>query len=157
MERLKPAVENEFRVKSKVTLGKGDWTKPVGDLTPLGVLQERALEQAVRDKTVMILARSHGLLDTVDFSELIASMEAENRERQAAVQRGEVVYGLVRFTLEPYYAHVMASLETGLKQKLSQHAEDPPYLERGDVESYYEAHASEWVRSRRDLFRAAAS
>lgn len=145
MERLKPSVENEFRVKSQVTLGKGDWTKPVGDLPPLGVLQERALEQAVRDKVVMILARSHGLLDTVDFSGLTASMEAENRERQAAVQRGEVVYGLVRFTLESYYAHMLVSLESGLKQKLSQHPEDLLYLERGDVESYYEAHASEWA------------
>lgn len=145
MDRLKSAVQNEFHVKSQVTLGRGDWTQPVGDLAPLRVLQERALEQAMRDKVIFILAQAQGLLDSPDFDALTASMETENRERKAAIQRGEVVYGLTRFTLEPYYAHRLASLETELKQKLSQHPEDPLYLERGDVESYYEEHASEWA------------
>lgn len=145
MDRLKSAVQNEFQVKFQVTLGKGDWTQPVGDLIPLHVLQERALEQAMRDKSVFILAQAQGLLDSPDFDSLTASMETENREREAAIRRGEVVYGLTRFTLEPYYAHRLASLETELKQMLSQHPEDPLYLERGDVESYYEEHASEWA------------
>lgn len=145
MGRLKPAVQNEFRVKYQVTLGRADWTKPVGDITPIAFLRERALEQAVRDKAVFALARTHGLLETADFAGLTAKMEAENRERKAAVQRGEVVYGLVRFTLEPYYAHVLASLKTELKRKLSENPEDPLYLERGDVESYYDEHAPEWA------------
>ncbi|MGG6313073.1 peptidyl-prolyl cis-trans isomerase [Paenibacillus macerans] len=145
MNRLQPLVQNEFHSRYGVTLGKQDWTRAIEGQLPLNVLQEKALEEALRDKAIFMLAKEEDLIDSADFSDLIHAMEAENRAREAAVRHGEVVYGLVRFTMESYYAHALTTLQTELKNKLSQSEGDPLYLERGDVESYYEEHKSEWA------------
>jgi len=144
MSRLQPAVQNEFLTRYQVTLGKKDWNRDFAGITPLDELRKKALAESLADKAVFLLAQREGLIDSANFSDLSKAMDRENQSRKEAIAKGEVVYGLEQFTLEEYYSHVLSALKTELKKKLSQSANDPLYIEGGDVAKYFQANKAEW-------------
>ncbi|MDP4098142.1 peptidyl-prolyl cis-trans isomerase [Paenibacillus sp. P96] len=145
MKRLQSQVQNEFQTQYGITLGKDDWEKEFAGRKPLRELQEKALAEIIRDKTIFILAQEAHLIDYVDFSDFLKAMEQENRNRKEAAASGEVVYGLMNFSAEPYYSHVLSSLRTALKTALSENESDPLYIERGEVEAYFDANKMDWA------------
>ncbi|MFS0725474.1 peptidyl-prolyl cis-trans isomerase [Paenibacillus sp. 1P07SE] len=145
MSQLEQSVRSEFRSKHQVSLGKADWTRSYDGVQPLQQLRQRALEASLEDKALLLLAQEQRLIDSADFSAILQRMEQENRSRAAAVARGDIVYGLQRFSPESYYPHLLTALKTGLKQALSKHEGDPLYLNREEVEAYFDAHQSEWA------------
>jgi hypothetical protein len=145
MKKLQPQVQNEFQTQHGVTLGTDDWEKEFAGKKPLRELQQQALAEILRDKTVFMLAKEAHLIDYVDFSDFLKAMEQENQNRKAAVASGEIVYGLMNFAAEPYYSHVLSSLRTALKTALSENENDPLYIERGEVEAYFQANKADWA------------
>lgn len=145
MKRLQAQVQNEFQTQYGITLRKNDWDKEFDGRKPLRVLQEKALAEIQRDKTIFILAKEEHLVDYVDYSAFLKAMEKDNQNRKAAAASGEIVYGLLNFAAEPYYSHVLSSLKTALKTALSDSESDPLYLERGEVEAYFQANKTDWA------------
>ncbi|MFF5075734.1 hypothetical protein ACFY36_01675 [Actinoplanes sp. NPDC000266] len=95
MARLAPAVLNE----------NGD----------TATLRQRALDEIKHDKTLLILAKEQGLIDSVDHDDFLASVDSENNSRAGA----DTVYGLKSFSPEEYYTHRLTDLTTALRKKLS--------------------------------------
>ncbi|MFM9279892.1 peptidyl-prolyl cis-trans isomerase [Paenibacillus jiagnxiensis] len=145
MKKLQAQVQNEFQTKYGVTLGKDDWEEEFAGRKPLRDLQAKALEEIIRDKTVFILAKEEQLIDYVDYSDFLKAMEEENQNREKAAASGEIVYGLMNFSAEPYYSHVLSALKTALKTALSENEGDPLYIERGEVEAYFQANKADWA------------
>jgi|GEM_PF-1853316 len=144
MSRLERQVRSELRSQHQWALGQGEWESERDGVQPLRLLRERALDAALQDKALLAVAEQQQLIDETDFSSIVRRMEQDNRSRAAASARGEVVYGLQRFTLASYYPHLMTALRTGVKRELSQREGDPLHLPREEVEAYFDAHRSEW-------------
>lgn len=145
MQQLRPQIQNEFQTKYHRPLGKEDWNKEFDGVTPIHQLQQQALTQSVKDKTVLIVAKQQHLIEHIDYTDIIQAMNAENKSRTEAVSRGEIVYGLTSFTPQSYYSHLLTSLRTELKKKLSQSPNDPLYVDEKDAYAYFNAHQADWT------------
>ncbi len=129
MQRLTATVQDEAR-------RTGQPAEPL--------LRQRALDQAVADKVVLLTAQQQGVLDEVGFAELMAAREDTNTGRAAALARGEVVYGLTSFDDTEFYDHLMAAVRTELGQRLSGGPGAPLVVDDAAVEAYYDRHAGDW-------------
>ncbi|GAA1636140.1 hypothetical protein [Actinoplanes couchii] len=100
----------------------------------------RALEEIKHDKTIWLLAKEQGLVESVDHADLLDAMAAENERRARTVASGGVVHGLVEFGAEEYYAHRLAELTTALRQALA------PQLPVTDAEvrAAFDADRAQW-------------
>lgn len=145
MKRLRPYVHDEFKNKYGITLSAEDWLEETGGQQPMGVLRERALDEIAKDKALFMAEHREGLISYIDFEQMLASMTEENKHRQAAVKRGEIVYGLVSFTPDIYYSHVVSSLKTELKKKLSRGEKGPLYTEESELEKAFREDKSAWA------------
>jgi hypothetical protein len=145
MRVLEPAVQNELQVARGATGAPLDWDVVVDGESGRDVLRERALDQAVADKQLLLLAQEAGLVADVDFAALTDAREAENAGRAAAVARGEVVYGLTRFGQAEYYTHTLTELRTRLRETLSAEPGDPLHVTDAEVAAAYAAAPEEWA------------
>lgn len=145
MQQLRPQVQNEFQTKYHRPLTKEDWNQAIDGVTPIDQLQQQALAQIAKDKTLLIVAKQQHLIEHIDYEDILQAMEAENKSRTEAVARGEIVYGLTSFTPQSYYSHLLTSLRTKLKQQLSQSPNDPLYINDQDAYAYFNAHQADWT------------
>ncbi len=132
MRRLAPEVQNEYQLR-------GDWTA-----TALQRLTTRALDEIWRDKTMLVLAKEHGLVKSVEHSDFLAEAAAENERRAKAIARGETVYGIAKFSPEQYYTHRLTELRTSLTQRLSAEADDPLWVTADDIRRAFDADREAW-------------
>ncbi|MVA75824.1 hypothetical protein GC722_07280 [Auraticoccus sp. F435] len=130
MQRLDVAVQDEARRTGR----------DAGEL-----LRERALEQALDDKVLLLVAQEQGIVDDVDLDALMAAREDTNSRRSAALARGDVVYGLTSFGPSEFYDHLLAAVRTELGQRLSEGPAAPLQVDDAAVEAYYDAHAEDWA------------
>lgn len=105
-----------------------------------GALSDRALDEIKHDKTVWLLAREQGLVESVDHADLIESLAEENERRARTVAGGGVVHGLVEFGAEEYYAHRLAELTTAVRQGLG----DQLSVTDAEVRAAFDADKAEW-------------
>lgn len=145
MQQLRPKIQNEFQTKYQRPLSKEDWYKKVDGTTPMDQLQQQALAQIVKDKTLLIVGKQQHLIEHIDYADIIQAMNTENKSRTEAISRGEIVYGLTSFTPQSYYSHLLTSLRTELKKKLSQSPNDPLYIDNKDAYAYFNAHQADWT------------
>ncbi|WP_162931171.1 peptidyl-prolyl cis-trans isomerase [Streptomyces sporangiiformans] len=143
MRRLAPTVQNELRNKYHLR-GATDWNAKAGDKTALQRLKTRALDEIWRDKTTLVLAKEHGLIDSVDHADFLAELAEENESRAKAIAAGRTVYGVARFSPEEYYTHRLTELTTSLKKRLSADAGDPLRVTDADVRRAFDADRDDW-------------
>jgi hypothetical protein len=132
MRRLAPVVQNELR--------SVDWAGEDARQR----LATRALDEIWRYKTTLVLAKEHGLVDSVDHADFLADLAAENERRAKAVARGETVYGLTEFSPDQYYSHRLTGLTTTLKQRLSEGPGAPLRVTDIDVRRAFDADRHAW-------------
>jgi len=94
------------------------WEQKVEGVSPLEMLKRLALEKAVRCKIQQILALEKGLVDQIDFDEIISKMAVENIRRKEKVENNEVVYGQIEFTERTFFAHEFDKMILKLKPEL---------------------------------------
>lgn len=75
----------------------GFWHQQFQGEVPGERLLAAAIEEAVRMKVELQLARQHGVVSEISYRALLQEMEKENERREAAIARGEAVYGPSRF------------------------------------------------------------
>jgi len=117
MGRLAPTVQNELRNAHDLR-GAIDWNTRIGDTTALRRLASRALDEIRRDKTLLVLAKEQGLVESVDHADFLDELADENAARADAVAAGKTVYGVTEFSPEEYYTHRLAEITTSLKDRL---------------------------------------
>ncbi|XVU28018.1 peptidylprolyl isomerase [Actinoplanes sp. CA-054009] len=102
-------------------------------------LRQRALDEIKHDKTLLILAKEQGLIDSVDHADFLASVDAENKSRAGA----DTVYGLKNFSPEEYYTHRLTDLTTALEKKLSATG-GPLAVTEAETRKAFDADPSKW-------------
>ncbi|MCT2582085.1 peptidyl-prolyl cis-trans isomerase [Actinophytocola gossypii] len=140
MERLAPTVRNELRDAGDTF----DWNQRAGDTTALRVLADRALEEIRRDKTLLVLARDQGLVDSVDHTAFLDELADENDARAEAVAAGKTVYGVTEFSPEEFYTKRLAELATSLKDRLSANPGDPLHVTDAEVRHEFDTNRADW-------------
>lgn len=99
--------------------GKQFWSADYGGEVPAAMAKEQALQEAVRQRIILNLAKAHGLIQGSSYRDVLAEMARENERRQAAVQAGRPIYGPVQFDENVFVDFYMNKVLIGLKEKLS--------------------------------------
>lgn len=81
----------------------GFWETERDGITPAAELERRTLAALTRMKIEQQLMTDNGLLEDSSFAAFHNEWMQTNRQRQEAVDRGEVIYGPVTYTEAQYY------------------------------------------------------
>lgn len=119
------AVHNYFYTKYNITDSEAFWETETGGESPLEILKEMALDKAVRCKVQQIMALKKGIVDHIDFDQMMLEMKEENLKRKKKIENGEVVYGARRYTERTYFAHEFDKMVIQLKAALVKDALKP--------------------------------
>lgn len=112
-------VHNYFYSKYHATDSEDFWETETEGESPLEMLKELALEKAVRCKVQQILALEKGIVDHIDFDQMMLEMQQENLQRKRKIESGEVVYGAKSYTERTYFAHEFDKMVIQLKSALA--------------------------------------
>lgn len=92
----------------------GFWTAEFEGQTPSDYCKEKAMEEIVRYKTERILAFERGLVESVDYSNLMADMKSLNEKNANSIAAGEVTYGLAAFEPWQYLLYIRSDCNARL-------------------------------------------
>ena len=81
------------------------WDQNHKGTTPREVLLERTVKRMVKEKTEQLFFKQLGLVDDVSFKVFLEHLEQLNRQRQKAVDAGQVIYGPIKYSTRQYYSH----------------------------------------------------
>lgn len=81
----------------------GFWQTQRDGITPAAELERRTLERLTEIKVAQQLLLEAGLLEDAGYAAFHAEWQEENRRRQEALARGEVLYGPEAYTEKQYY------------------------------------------------------
>ena len=111
-------VYNYFYEKYGVGDSDGFWEHDINGESPLEMLKKLALKKAVRCKVQQILALKKGVVQQIDFDSIMLGMKVENQRRKIKVEKGEVVYGSLKFTNRTFFAYEFDKMRIKLKSEL---------------------------------------
>ncbi|MCL6456680.1 MAG: hypothetical protein K6T85_01615 [Gorillibacterium sp.] len=120
LQRQRTSVIDYFQQAYRTTFSDSFWTTEVQGEVPLHVLKERALNESVRFRIVLDLAKEHGLIKRLTYADLKKELEQENKRRMAAIRKGEPVYGPETFHEADFLPYYISKLEIGLKEILAE-------------------------------------
>ncbi|MBU5422987.1 peptidyl-prolyl cis-trans isomerase [Cellulomonas hominis] len=145
MDRLRAAVQNEVQVARGSTGEPLDWSTEADGRSAADLLRERALDTAVADTVLLVVAQEAGVVDDADLGAVLAARDAENDRRAEAVARGEVVYGPTTLGAQEHYAGVLTEVRTRVLERLGAEPGDPLHVTDADVEAAYAAAPQDWA------------
>jgi len=144
MSMEKTNVINYFFMTHDANLNTGSWTREYGGERPDTVLRERAVQRVTEAKTLQILALEHGISTDISYRGMQRERTTLNRQRRAAFEAGEVLYGIVEFVPMTYYLQVMSNFRSGVHEAL---ANDHVVVEEQQVrdmfDEYYDVYNNE--------------
>jgi len=111
-------VHNYYYNKYQHADSEDFWETEKEGQSPLEMLKEMALEKAVRSKIQQIIALEKGIVEHIDFDQMMLEMQEENLKRKTKIEKGEVVYGAKRYTERTYFAHEFDKMVIQLKSAL---------------------------------------
>lgn len=147
MQNKQADIRNEYQKNYGITLSNDMWQKELNGSIPEEVLKEAALQNCIAVKSEFILAKDLGIINYVDYSDFLARMEKENKERARSVREGEIVYGLLKYEPAQYLSHVAAELEQQIKEVLAEGTDAPLHVSEEEAESYFTEHKEEWLNN----------
>lgn len=145
MDRLRAAVQNEVQVARGSTGEPLDWSAEVGGGSAADLLRERALDAAVADTVLLVVAQEAGVVADADLGAVLAARDAENARRAEAVARGEVVYGPATLGVQEHYAGVLTEVRTRVLGGLGAEPGGLLHVTDADVEAAYAAAPQDWA------------
>lgn len=113
--RMKADVLADYVEQYSVTDVSDFWESEFDGKTPAEELEERAFNEAVRSKIVLVLMRENGIYEDISFSALKAKAEAFN-SKNADSDKQQV--GLKTISLEQFYTYYITNGEMELKNIL---------------------------------------
>lgn len=102
-----------------------------------------AIEALRDDLALFSVARELGIADIQRPADIIERLDAVNRERAAAVDAGEVVYGPVAYDLRTFYGKALSQLRTSAVTALG----DEELVTEEDVRDRFDMDEAEWAAS----------
>lgn len=151
LNQVKAQVASYFKTTYDADATPAFWDTSYQGEVPLEKAKQTALEQIRRVKTVQRLAQQNGLLDDPSYAAFLDNWAKENRRREEAVKRNEVIYGPRQYDEWGYYTYLNTNMELKLKQLLYEREEplpeqtvrdayeawkDASYAEVGEIKTY---------------------
>ena len=130
----KANVYNYFYQTYKETENDNFWTQQLGDEIPLNKLRDEALLKAKRSKVQLMLARDKDIIATADFDEIMQKLDSVNADRQEKHERGEPIYGPVKFTSRTYFFDHFDKTVIELKNALAKNELKPNELQLQELQ-----------------------
>lgn len=132
-------VSNYFFMHHNVDLNRESWTRAHGGERPDDMLRERARHSVTETKTIQILALENGISNDISYQAMQQERLELNRERRAAFEAGEVLYGVVEFVPMTHYLQVMSNFRTRVHEVL---ANEYALVTEEQLRDFYEEHYS---------------
>lgn len=116
---------------------------------------EKELEQKTKEYAREVYAQfglgeAYGICKPYSYESLKMDMEAENQQRQAKNDAGEVVYGTLEYTLENYLPYTLSNLKLQIVDYLTKNQQDS--LEK-EAKAYWEKHQDKFQRIEKITYR----
>lgn len=120
MDIYKSEVSGNLKETYNITLDRKSYEEKAGDKTALQYWKDYGFERLLRYKIEQQLAVEQGVLESSDilFSSFKKSYKGENKRRDSAIKRGEVVYGARQYTMQSYYRYQYSNMQIDLIDKL---------------------------------------
>jgi hypothetical protein len=119
IELQRASVIDYFKRTHGAEYNKNFWQTSYNGEVPAQLAKQRALQEAVRTKIILQLAKSRGMLRVASYEGLLAEMDRENLRRKAAAESDQPVYGPVQFDEGTFMEFYMSRLLIQLKERLS--------------------------------------
>ncbi|MHA6480988.1 hypothetical protein ACX1C1_03590 [Paenibacillus sp. strain BS8-2] len=129
------SVIEAYLSESGAALDDGFWKRDVRGTTPMKSLRDQAFREALLMKIELQLARELGLVNDVSFASLLVEMEKENVRREAAVSKGEPIYGPASFDASSFIDFYRGKLAASVKEVW---AERSLKLGEQELKTFYE-------------------
>lgn len=135
----KPYVVEHFQKEDGIEAGKNFWNQKYHGTTPNAYLREYALEELTRYKVEQQLAVSYGMIEKKDtsYSMFLQQLAKENRSRADKIARGEVVYGVRKYTESTYFSYLYSNMQLQLQEKMSEEGE-PLFVSDAELKKWYD-------------------
>jgi len=82
------------------------WMDRFGGESPMEMLKNVAMQRLVKSKVQQLLARDLGVIEIIDYDELMAEKHRVNQKRKMSQANGEPIYGPIQFSSHTYFDHV---------------------------------------------------
>ena len=130
MNKERAAVFREVGVEY---MDENFWDQNYNGTTPRKILLEKTVKKMVREKTEQLFFKQLGLVDDVSYKAFLEHLEQLNRQRQKAVDAGQVIYGPIQYSARQYYSHWMATTQIKAQDQIGQLE-----IEESQLRDYYE-------------------
>jgi hypothetical protein len=84
------------------------------------MIRKQAMDDLVRAKVQLILARDRGLIKEIHFDALMKERVRVNQERKGKAARNELIYGPIEYGKGDYYDYLLSNLAIRLKEAMAQ-------------------------------------
>jgi hypothetical protein len=92
-----------------------DWLATYEGERPVDRLREQALDACREAKAIQGLAADHGMGEPLPFPGLAAHCDRLNRARAAARADGRILYGVLAYSPDQYYKHILSTMRNRLR------------------------------------------
>lgn len=106
-------------------------------------LDSAAIEALRDDFALFSVARDAGASDIERPADLIERLDDVNREREAARETGEVVYGPVSYDLRTFYGKALSEVRSAVAEAL----DDADVISEDDIRARFDQDSTEWTAS----------
>ncbi|UCC67956.1 MAG: peptidyl-prolyl cis-trans isomerase [Armatimonadota bacterium] len=107
-----------FREKHHASPGPDFWTTAHGGLTPGDWLKQRTLQDCVRTKVELGLAKEKGIVAATDYHAFLQALDKENERRRQALAAGEPIYGPQQYGEDQFFLYIMNNIRIALQRRL---------------------------------------
>ncbi len=98
--------------------GADFWTTAYDGETPAEWLKKRTLDECVRIKVELGLAKSEGIIGSTSYAAFLQALDNENERRRKALAAGEPIYGPQQYREDEFFLYVTNNVRTALQKKL---------------------------------------
>ncbi|WP_138755955.1 peptidylprolyl isomerase [Paenibacillus sinopodophylli] len=149
MAKEKGSVTNYFNVTYGAEDSKNYWTETFGEERPIDKLRKQAMDEAVKGKTLQLLAMEKGLIEDSSFQSFVRNWGKNNADRANSLDKGEAIFGLGEYDLSQYYFYSLSNIKLDLQEKLG---ENELKVSEEEVTDSYRTHEAEFTNQTQITF-----
>jgi len=119
------------------------WTTSFDGETPEQWVKKRALDECVRIKVELMLARDKGVIADVSYQAFLRALKRENQRRREFLASGQPIYGPQQYREDEFFTYFYNNVLIELKRRLGRQELRPSQEElearyRADKERFYD-------------------
>jgi len=109
-----------FGQKHGASPGADFWSTSHEGQVPAEWLKKRTLEECVRIKIELGLAKENGVIGDTSYAAFLKALDKENQRRREALAKGEPIYGPQQYGEDQFFLYVMNNMRIALQRTLWQ-------------------------------------